>query len=279
MSGENFSVLYEDKEDIDFERRCYPSTGDIKVFQYRDDPLAYEIRGGFKGITRLIQELGAPNHFNTTYCVRLSRTEEFVKAGSLPSNRFKNYTVERVGLKIEPLPSLKPGSKAKPFIKDSSLYVSQPSYWYERPDYLVQVWRTRVFAYPLERMQTSPSHPLSLDKPLGMYFEECWHPTRGKQRSIHWLAHWEGNHSKIEHFRRDALWIIEGQNKIGRPLGSKKYGNPQEFIRVYTKAYRIAAERRKGQPSQVLVVAEIENLSLRTFQERLKDHKLPWPLE
>jgi hypothetical protein len=261
------------EEKTDFEHRCYPSTSNIQVFRYRDDPPAYEIRAGYEGVRQLILELSAPAHFNRTYCVRLSRGDDFFKRSEPSSKRFLNYSIERFGLKI-PIKNDK-----KPPIKDSLIYISQPSYWTEPDGYLIQVWRTRIFALPVDRIRTSLSNPLSLPRPLELYFEEIWHPTKGKQRSVHWIEHRHHNQSKIERFRRDALLILEGIKKRGRPLGTKKYSNRDEFTRDYKEAYQKVIRADEDHVSQKAVVSNMNDISLKTFLRRLEEYELSWPPE
>jgi hypothetical protein len=270
-----FPTVFNDEAPLDFEQRCYPNASDIKVFRYRDSPPAYQIWGGFDGVKQLIEELGAPNHVNKIYCVRLSSAEEFFKAGSLPSKRFLNYSVERFGLRIEAFPEVESKGRVQPLIKDSTLYLTQPSYWYERSDYLIQVWRIRVFASPVDSIHTSLSNPLTSTKPLRMYFEECWHPNRGKARSLHWLKSRNSN-SESDRFKEDALRILDGVKRKGRPPGTKKLIVPDEFIIRYEKACKEI--KRTGQLNQDLVAYEM-GISTSTLYRRLKDHHLSWRLK
>lgn len=255
------------EEKADFEQRCYPSTSDIQVYRYLDKPPAYEIRAGYEGVRGLLEDLQAPSQFNKIYCVKLSSAEEFFKKGKLPSKRFLNYAIERFGLKIRVR-----GDVKNPIIPDSLIYVSQPSYWTETSDYLVQVWRTRIFALPVERIVTSLSKPLSLPKPLEIYFEETWHPTRGKARSLHWIYNRHRNNSKIEQFKRDALCILDGIPQLGRPRGPVKYSNPDEFIHTYEQVYRTLAKNNEDKVGQELVASKM-GISVSTLQRRLKGKK------
>jgi hypothetical protein len=273
MTESRFPTIFNDEVNLDFEQRCYPDATDIKVFRYRDDPPAYQIWAGFDGIRQLIEELGAPHHVNRIYCVRLSRAEEFFKTNRLPSKRFLSYSVERFGLRIEPFPILKGEGKSPQLIRDSSLYTDQPSYWHERHDYLVQIWRTRVFACQVDHLNASLSAPLSIPRPLQMYMEECWHPMRGKSRSLHWLEPRDSNNSKIDRFKKDALLILDGVNRIGRPPGTKKYNAQSEFVLEYEKACSIV--KRRGKLRQDLV-AGIMEISPSTLYRRLREYHLKW---
>lgn len=263
---------FPDSINDNFEDRCYPDVSDIQVFRYRDDPPAYAIKARFKGILELIKELRSPNAANRIYCVKISGVEEILKTRNLPP-RFKNYTVERFGLKISTSTSQANVGKLKPLIQDSAVFVSQPLYWHERPNFLIQVWRTRIFACPITHLHPSVSEPLSLPRPFKMYFEERWHPTRGKERYLHWVEHHHRNNSKIEQFRRDALRIIEGVPRRGRPIGTKRYNNREDFIREYRLAYLAAAQESEGSPSQELVAYKM-HISKSTLQRRLSEFNI-----
>lgn len=255
--------------------RCYPSVSDTLVFRYSDDPLAYAVKARFEGVSQLLTELRSPDAANRTYCVKFTGVEGLLKTGDLPP-RFKDYSVERFGLIVGTLTRLAGGGKLTPFIRDSRAFISQPSYWQERPNFLIQVWRTRVFAYPISQLRTSLSSPLSLSKPLGMYLEERWHPTRGKDRYLHWTQHNHRNNSKIEQFRRDALRVLEGVGTRGRPEGTKRYNSRDKFIREYKAAYSKAAQEGENEPSQY-VVASVMGISVSTLRRRLSEFSITWP--
>lgn len=258
----------------DFEQRCYPDASDIQVFRYKDAPPAYQMRATFGGIRRLLEDLDALEYDYGIFCVRYSSAEELFKAGRLPAKRFSNYSVERFGLRIEPFPVKSSGNKSRQPIRDSSIYLCQPSYWYERDDYLIQVWRTRIFARSVSSIHTSLSNPTTRLRYLGMYFEERWHPYRGKARSLHWTEPKNRSQSKIEQFKKDALLILDGTKNIGRPLGTKKLGSPAEFTLKYLEAYREV--ERVGEPTKELVAGEM-GISTSTLYRRLIDYKLSWP--
>ncbi len=203
--------------------------------------------------------------------MRFSSAKEFFKAGKLPSKRFLNYTIERFGLTIGPYPAV--GSKGRlRTIKDSKSYLNQPSYWYERPDYLVQVWRTRIFPSPIAHIGRRLSDPLTSRRQLMMYFEERWHPSRGTFRSLHWSAIRDSNNSKIDLFKRDAL-ILDGISRIGRPPGTKKLNVRDAFILKYKEARSIA--KRNGNLDQDFVAHEL-GISVSTLYRRLRDYHLKW---
>ena len=154
-----YPTLFDDRLLLDFEQRCYPSASEIHVFRYRDQPAAYQISGRFDGIRPLIEQLGGPKY---DYCVRWSSPAELFKPNALPAKRFQNYSVERFGLRIQPFPVGDSRGKLSGDIKDSKLFLSQPLYWFERSDYLVQVLRTRIFSIPVSAIRSTLSDPVSL---------------------------------------------------------------------------------------------------------------------
>src|SRR5918911_2327060 len=268
-----FYESFENKESLDYERRCYPSASNIQVFKYRDNPSSYEIRASFKGIRGLIEEIKAPHHFNRIYCLRICSGAMFIDKSDKSFKRFMNYTVEQLGLLIEPELQKRGGVDAGYTLLEASDYLCLPIYWNERPDYRVQVWRTRIFDCPLADFHTSPSDPLGPTRPLYLYLEERWHPNTGKQRSLIWFSHRCKKGKKIDQFRRDALLILGDSKGLGRP---KKYGNRNDFIRELKKAYEQVAISGMKDPTQPQVAEEME-ISLLTFQRYLGEYNIPWP--
>jgi hypothetical protein len=270
----HFPTIFDDKVLLDFEQRCYPNFSNIKVFRYRDNPPAFQMLAGFDGARQLIEELGAPHYDNAIYCVRLDSAEGMVKTGRLPSKSFSNYTIERFGLRIESYRTARSKGESQSLISDSSQYLCQPTYWRERPDYIVQVWRTRIFACPVTDIQTSLSNPLTPPRFLRMYFEECWHPNRGKARSLHWLEPRDRSKSKVDQFKKDALIILDGAKKLGRPPGTKKFDSPDEFILKYKEAY--LKVNRVATPTPELVANEMGISQSTLYRRRMKYHP-NWP--
>jgi len=268
-----YPTLFDDRLLLDFEQRCYPSASEIHVFRYRDQPAAYQISGRFDGIRPLIEQLGGPKLDNATYCVRWSSPAELFKPNALPAKRFQNYSVERFGLRIQPFPVGDSRSKLSGDIKDSKLFLSQPLYWFERSDYLVQVLRTRIFSIPVSAIRSTLSHPVSL-LTMQMYIEERWHSRRGKARSLHWLEPRDRSKSEVDQFKRDAVRILDGVERIGRPPGTGKLQSRDKFTPAYREAY-LRVEQR-GEATHELVAHEME-ISLSTFNRRLNKFDLTFP--
>ena len=273
MSVEYFSKKYEGLSD--YEQKCYPSSSNVQVFKYCDNPPSYEIRASFEDVKGLIEKLGAPQHFNRVYCLRICSGAMFIDKSDKSFKRFKNYTVEQFGLVIEPELQKRGGVDAGYTSLKESDYLCLPLYWNERPDYRVQVWRSRVFACPITAIQTSPSKPLVSNLPLIMCLEERWHPYRGKRRSLTWLEHRYRSSETFEEFRRDALSILGDGRRRRR---QKLYDDPDEFYRQLLIAYKKAAKGGNKDPSQPDVAFEMKpSISIRTLQYRLKEHGISWP--
>jgi hypothetical protein len=278
MSVDYFYKSLANKEGLDYDNRCYPGTSNIQVFKYCDEPPSYEIRASFDGIRGLLEELEAPRHFNRVYCLRICSAAMFVDKSDRSFKRFKDYTVEQFGLLIEPDLQKRSGIDAGYTSLKSADYLCLPVYWNESPSYRIQVWRSRVFACPITDIQTTPSKPLGQNLPLVMYLEERWHPYRGKSRSLKWLEHRYRSSKTIEQFRRDTLLILGDVKRGGRQ--KQIYPDPDKFYQDLRKAYEKVAKRSKKEPSQIEVALEMEQeLSLKTFQTRLNDYEISWPLK
>lgn len=185
------------------------------------------------------------------------------------------YTVEQFGLLLEPELQRRGDVAAGYTSLKESNYLCLPLYWSERPDYRVQVWRTRIFDCPLVNFPTSLSSLFGPARPVNMYMEECWHPNIGKERSLTWFEHRYRVGQKIDQFRKDALLILGDPKRIGR---SKKYGSRNDFILDLKEAYEKVLGISGDDPTQLEVASEMKiEITLLTFQRRLKEHGIPWP--
>jgi hypothetical protein len=269
----SFPVRFTPKLVAEYEQRCYPDASHPLVFQYRDRPPAYQILGEFEGVKPLVEEFDLPKAYNAQFCLRWSGADELLKTKVSLPRRFKDYSVERFGLRIQPFPIGNSQSKSTGNIKDSATFVSQPRYWVERDDYLVQVCRTRVFAFPVKDIESGLSNPL-LPSSQRMHVEERWHRNRGTTRNLFW-AEPRVSRRQVDQFVQDALRLLYGYKRIGRPPGTKKFNCPDEFKSAYRKAYLNVA-RRKDEPTRPDIATEL-GISLSTFIRRLSEYDLPFP--
>jgi hypothetical protein len=194
---------------------------------------------------------------------------ELLPSNPILSTNPTNYCVEKFGLRIEPFPVRNRKGKLTAPLGKASNFLIPPIYWSERSDYVIQVWRTRIFACPVTDVRPSLSKPVS-DRHWAMYLEESWHPNKGKARSLHWSEPRNHRISAVDQFKKDALRILDGA-KQGRPLGTKKFSSKEEFIPKYREAYLKA--RRRGENGRQPVADEL-GISLSTLNRRLVDHDL-----
>jgi hypothetical protein len=166
------------------ESRYYPGLYNAQVFKYSDDPPAYVITPKFAGVRHLIQELDLPEDQESVYFSRLFKAEDFVKFALRRSNKnFENYAVEVFGLKIN-LPEPLPAGTWLPPTPDPSQYKCSPMYWEEYGMRLIQIWRIRVFACPVEVILTSPSNPLSSLSPMSCTSKNAGTPNASRKESF-----------------------------------------------------------------------------------------------
>jgi hypothetical protein len=273
MTEARFPTIFDDRVLLNFEERCYPNSTYTKVFRYRDEPPAFQISGFFEGIWPLVKELDAPTHHNAIYCVRLMSPAELLPRNSVLSKSPENYCVEKFGLRIEPFPQRNREGKIIAPVGKAYKFVIPPTYWSERSDYVIQVLRTRVFACPITSIRPSLAEPVS-GRHWAMYLEESWHPTRGKRRSLHWAEPRNHIKSTVDQFKKDALRILDGAKRLGRPLGTKKFSSRDEFMLKYKEA--CLKVRRQGEVGLQPVADEME-ISLSTLNRRLVEHDLKSP--
>lgn len=258
---------------FDYKERCYPNLSDIRVFRYRDEPPSYEIRAEFEGVRDLLEELKAPSHVNRIYCLRIYDGAMFIPKADRSHKRFINYTVEQFGLLMVPELKERGGFETGYTSLKASNYLCVPIYWNERPDYRVQVWRTRVFNCPRANFLTSISNPFGPSRPFCMYLEERWHPNIGKQRSLTWVEHRSREGKEIDQFRKDALLILGEPRRAGR---KRAYTDPGRFIQDLKEAYEEIAHSGINDPTQhqVAFALGIASMTLKRYLDR---YGIPWP--
>jgi hypothetical protein len=110
-------------------------------------------------------------------------------------------------------------------------------YWQEYDMRLIQIWRIRVFACPVELIQTSPSNPFGSLSSNVLYFEERWHPKRIVERKLFGLEHLAELHISVERFYKNAMEIVSGQTKKSTRF------TPDSFKRKYEEKYSELARK------------------------------------
>lgn len=191
----------------------------------------------------------------------------------------QNYTVEEFGLRIGPSiehtsdPYQIPTLKAPP-LPDPLQYKCQPRYRRIFGERLLQVWRTRIFPFTVDSIQTTSAQPMTPCTPDKVYFEERWHP----QRAPHWLIGGLENKRKskgldIDEFYRDSLRILGHITKLPGP---KEYEDAEQFEQdlkdIYSKLYG-SESRRPG----LEAVAREMLMDRKTLSKYISRFEIRWP--
>lgn len=262
------------------ESDCYPSSGiNVEVLRFGVNPLTYTIFPSFKGAEDILSELLMPTGKERAYSLSFVSVRNFLRYSGRYhhkiAKRFSRYTVEAFGLRIK-LPTDFDLGMTVP-LPDPSQYKCQPDYWIPGGIIPVQIWRLRVISCPLEDLKTSPSSPFG-KLPIGtMYVEERWHPQEDKQKSTHLIGKASlAQIKRLERFEKDAMRILGGTFKLGRPRGTKKY-TLDEFRDKLRAAYKILCDGENKQQPKQFALAENIGISLATFKRFMDDIGNPKP--
>lgn len=262
------------------ESECHPNSGiNVEVLRYGVNPLTYTIFPNFKGAADILSELLMPAGKDRAYSLSFVSVRDFLKYSGCYhhkiAKRFSRYTVETFGLRIK-LPTDFDLGMTVP-LPDPYQYKCQPDYWILGGIIPVQIWRLRVLSCPLEDLKTSPSSPFG-KLPIGtMYVEERWHPQEDKQRSTHLIGKTSFVQIKrLERFEKDAVRVLEGTFKRGRPQGTKKY-TPDQFRDKLKAAYEELFDNETKQSPKQFALAEKLEVSLAAFKRYMNDIGNPKP--
>lgn len=213
------------------------------------------------------------------YDLRFLSVEDFLKDRGRPhpklSKRYQSYTVQTFGLSACP----RPGMKFSFPPPHPSQYKCEPMYWYRLGVLPVQIWRIRVFSCPLEKIKTSIHNPFGLFPPQTVYVEERWHPKAGVTRLIGGLGN-APNYGSVglEQLYEDALGIMTGYIKRGRPRGTTYYTREQ-FSTDLKKHYRKVLKETKGgsrKPSRAAVALSL-GIGISTLYRYMDKFNVHWP--
>jgi hypothetical protein len=256
--------------------KYYPSKSNVQVYQYSDDPLAYEIYADFGEVEVLIKKLGLPLYHNRRYISAYFTGPNSPRTSNPLPRSFNNYTVEVFGIQVALPPLLRKKSKLWPTGPDIPKYMCEPIYWRESSQYGVHIWRTRIFDRPISILNPSPARPLSHPDPWDMYLEERWHPSGGLRWSINWSENLALRASKVCHFMQDALRILGYTKEKPKKWSKRRLSNPEEFINRLQDIYKIEMNRLESKPSQEIIAAGM-GISRSTLARRLEEHHVTWP--
>jgi hypothetical protein len=258
---------------------CYPNSGvDVQVLRFAFSPLTYTIFPRFEGIANILHELSIPVGIGHVYNLIFVGVRDFLKYSGryyhkIPE-RYRRYTVETFGLRIKLPPNFKLGMNVP--LPDSSQYKCQPGYYTFSGIVTVQVWRWRVLSCSVEELKTSTRNPFG-NAPLGtMYFEERWHPYAGNQRFAGLIGKASfAQFKRLGRFEEDALRVLDGTFKLGRPRGSKKL-TLTEFQDKLRSAYAELHKETKQHPKQFALAERLE-IDLSTFKRYMRELGNPKP--
>jgi hypothetical protein len=81
---------------------------------------------------------------------------------------------------------------------------------------------------------------------------------------------------RLERFEKDAVRILDGTFKLGRPRGTKKY-TPDQFRDKLRAAYEVLRDDENKQQPKQFALAEKIGISLAAFKRYMNDIGNPKP--
>jgi hypothetical protein len=268
------------EKNADFERRCYPNSYNIQVYRESYDPSVYTIYPSFGEINYLVQQLGFPNKSESMYCSIIGSVGKLFKSKTHYSKKLQNYTVEEFGLRIGPSLEYTSDPDHIPILKaplpNPLQYKCQPRY--RRlfgGSHLLQVWRTRIFPFNEDYIQSSIVHPLTLNIPNKVYFEEGWNPRYGNRWLIGGLEHkHKFKRLDIDEFYWNALIILGHRKRRPGPIGYDADQLEKDVKDAYAKL--LGKENRRPSLGAVADDLLIDRKTLSKYLTRLG---IKWPPE
>jgi hypothetical protein len=260
----------------------YPSHGsDIQVARYSSAPPGYNIFSSFAGMRRILNELNMPDKADNVYSLRFYTAAYYLKClgRSLPKkyDECHKYTVEIFGLRVKLPEDFRFGMKVP--LPDPTQYYCAPDYLTEAEISHTQIWRLRIISCSIEEVETRLSNPFGIFPPGTLYFEERWHHQDGKTRLIGGLEPRSGNYgTSLDGFRKNAICILDGYRKPGRPRGTR-YFTPSGFRSAVKAHYEELYNPNERQPLPKEVAIKL-GISVGTLKNYLDDlvmsHNLCW---
>jgi hypothetical protein len=258
--------------------RCYLNADDGTglVFRLRTLPLHYLVTLNLTSVLELVSDLKMPNDLNGLYDLRFLSVKDFLRERGVPDQKlhrkYQGYTVQTFGS----VPRYERGMKLPLPTPDPSQYKSEPKYFLDlRP---TQIWRIRVYPYPPEEIKSSVHNPFGTFPPGTVYVEERWHPETGVSRLIGGLENApKSSGVRLDELYVDALRILEGGVKRGRPMGSTEIKRIQ-FVPCLLEAYQTVKKKTGRNPSPKEVAKEMD-ISRGTFYNYRRRSGISWPPE
>lgn len=236
-----------------------------RAFQYIAEPPAYIILSKCEAIAELIRKLQIPNGSDDIYYSILV-TDDYLN--KMNCHNHDKFTIELFGLKLKTVPM------------NSLAYQTQPFYWRESPQEVIQVWRMRIFICRPQELNTTESNPISSDEAPFPCLEERWHPEKSYP-TIHLqnLANPETGHSLLKFYTRLSNIDSKRNSHTGRPPGSGWFRSDSAFFRAMMITRKQLQSKYDREPTQK-EVAWAMSVSLSTFKQywgRISKHQsLQW---
>jgi len=252
----------------------FPNGQDKRVSLVNTDPLIYTIHPFFSDVGRLARHLEMPLDPDQIYCSMIFRGDRLCHKKA----KYQNYAFEEFGVLLpskDHLPDMtenppKPQPMIVPF---PTRYPRRARHWSFIGKQLFQVWRSRVFPFPFDRIRTVPSSPFTPQDISLLHFEETWTPRGGIKRSIAGLStETDSINEDLRAFGRDALRILGYRVKM---LGNE-YKDKEIFFRDLQDAYVKIRDRDKRKPGRGAVALELM-ITRKTLRKYLDDLEIPWP--
>lgn len=246
---------------------------DKKVSLVNTDPLIYTIHPFFSDVGRLARHLEMPLGPDQIFCSMTFRGDRLYEKNA----KYKNYAFEEFGVLLpskDHLPDMtenppKPQPRIVPF---PTSYPRRARHWSFIGKQLFQVWRSRVFPFPFDRIRPVPSSPFTPQDVSLLHFEETWTPRGDIKRIIAGLPTETNSIDKdLRAFGLDALRILGYRVKM---LGNEY--DKETFLRDLKDAYVKVRDRDKRKPSRDAVARELM-INRKTLRKYMDDSKIPWP--
>lgn len=244
-----------------FARERFFGNGTVSyVYQRRLDPPCYIIFPNFPKLARVISDLNLPKDRQATYYSTFRRGGDYLGATGKTYEKCQLFNVELFGMRLS--------SQFQRKNRNKEYRLSPPTFWRESRDEIIAVWRTRVYAQPLNDVGICPAQPMSPYAPFFPYLEGRWDPDQG--RTVFLFGGWEKfkfGFSLLEKFYNRAFSILaKAPFKYGRPTGSGIYLDLEEFWKVAVKVHNELWIKNGTKPTQSQVAWELK-LPLPTFKD------------
>lgn len=252
----------------------FPNGQDQKVSLVNTDPLIFTIHPFFSDVGRLARHLEMPLGSDQIYCSMIFRGDRLCKKNP----KYQNYAFEEFGLLLPPQDYVPDMTESPPnpqpmIVPFPTRYPRRARHWSFIGKQLLQIWRSRVFPFPLDRIRTVPSSPFTPKDISLLHFEETWTPRGGIKRIIAGLStETDSVDEDLRAFGRDALRILGYRIKW---LGNE-YEDRETFLRDLQDAYAKIRDRQRRKPSREVVARELM-MNRKTLKTYLDNFKVSWP--